>query len=198
MNPTDPPPPKKKKQVRPLTPEEKNLWRDATADISPFHAQDVPVRDEADFSMPPRHIPDQKIVPALPLSPFHSVPSRDMDRRTRDKVMKGKMPVDARLDLHGLTQDQAKKALDGFIRASYAAGRRCLLIITGKGQGADHAERHWDAGDPAPRGVLKQRVPEWLNGPDYAAIILNISPAQPKDGGTGALYVYLRKNPGRL
>lgn len=198
LNSDDQTPPKKKKPVRPLMPEEKALWRDVTADIKPFYAQDE-VKLDAPILPPPQEN-NQTIdrYSLLPLPSTYMSLSRDMDRRTRDKLVKGKMPLDARLDLHGMTQDQAKSALDGFIRASYAAGRRCLLVITGKGQGTDHSERHWDAGDYAPRGVLRQRVPEWLNGSDYAAIILNISPAQPKDGGAGALYVYLRKNPSRL
>lgn len=109
------------------------------------------------------------------------------------------MTIDARLDLHGLTQDRAKIALEQFIISSYVSGRRYLLVITGKGAPESEHQRHLDTGDRglSPRGILKQRVPEWLRGAALDSLVLNVSPAQPKDGGSGALYVYLRKNANR-
>lgn len=91
------------------------------------------------------------------------------------------MPVEARLDLHGHTQETAFRALTGFIEGSAAAGRRCVLVITGKGSGAGSG------------GVLRSAVPRWLAQPGLRRHILSISEARQKDGGAGALYVLLRR-----
>ena len=90
------------------------------------------------------------------------------------------MEIDGRLDLHGMTQDAAHAALNGFVLRAYDAGRRCLLVITGKGQ--------------AGGGVLKTEGPRWLNLPVLRSKILGFSYAQPKDGGDGALYVLLKRH----
>ncbi len=104
-----------------------------------------------------------------------------VDRRTAEKHRRGRLPVEARLDLHGLTQDEAHRALERFLPHAQESGCRSVLIITGKGS-RDGA-----------RGVLKESVPRWLNQSPLRALILSISWAQPKDGGTGALYVLLRR-----
>ncbi|MGB0843191.1 MAG: Smr/MutS family protein [Alphaproteobacteria bacterium] len=105
----------------------------------------------------------------------------DMDRSTADKFRRGKLPIEGRLDLHGFTQDQALNQLSRFIELSFRQGKRCLIIVTGKG-------------DPRKGGgVLKRQVPEWLNMSPTREKILAISKAQPKDGGTGALYVLLKR-----
>ena len=93
------------------------------------------------------------------------------------------MEIDARLDLHGMTQARAHSALSGFIAASYNAGCRCVLVITGKG--SKDGERK--------TGVLKENVPLWLCEMPNSPVVLKFMTAQPKDGGSGALYVYLRR-----
>ena len=105
--------------------------------------------------------------------------ARDIDRRTGEKLKRGQFEIDGRIDLHGMTQDKAQTSLGAFILRSYAANKRCLLIITGKGEKG--------------RGVLKQRLPEWLNDPELSGAVLRIVPATPKDGGSGAFYVLLRR-----
>jgi DNA-nicking Smr family endonuclease len=96
-------------------------------------------------------------------------------------VRRGRYPVAARLDLHGLTQAEAHRALCGFIALSRAAGRRCILVITGHGRLSG--------------GVLRASVPRWLAEPSLRRHILAIAPARPQDGGNGALYVLLRRLP---
>jgi DNA-nicking Smr family endonuclease len=100
-----------------------------------------------------------------------------VDRRTAMKLHRGQMPIQGRLDLHGRTQDDAYRALTSFIDGARDAGRRSVLVITGKGQ-----------------GVLKNAVPRWLNQPPLRAHVLSFGYAQQKDGGAGALYVLLRKS----
>ncbi len=92
------------------------------------------------------------------------------------------MPIDGRLDLHGMTQDAAHRALVSFLGEAQGAAKRCVIVITGKGLGADGSV-----------GVLREAVPRWLNEPELRGRILTFSHAQPKDGGTGALYVLLRR-----
>ena len=104
-----------------------------------------------------------------------------VDRRTAERMKRGRMQVDARLDLHGMTQAEAHRALDAFVAASYDAGRRCLLVITGKGQGKQEG------------GVLRGKVPLWLNQAPNRGRVLAFDYAQQRDGGTGALYVMLRR-----
>jgi DNA-nicking Smr family endonuclease len=109
-------------------------------------------------------------------------------------LRRGQLPIDARLDLHGWTQGEAHHALAGFIESAHAAGQRCLLVITGKG---GRAKTH-DADDPhggggAVPGVLRAAVPNWLNQPPLRPLILGFAGAQPKHGGSGALYVLLKR-----
>ncbi|QIE56302.1 DNA mismatch repair protein MutS [Pikeienuella piscinae] len=105
-----------------------------------------------------------------------------LDRATETRLRKGRRAPDARLDLHGMTAQRAHRALIGFVEQSSAAGRRCLLVITGKG----------GLNDAAP-GVLHRETPFWLAAPPLADMIVNVTPAHPRHGGGGALYVYLKR-----
>jgi DNA-nicking Smr family endonuclease len=104
-----------------------------------------------------------------------------VDRRTADKVRKGRMEIEARIDLHGMTQAEAHRALTAFIIGQHEAGRRCVLVVTGKGA--------WREGG----GVLRDAVPRWLNQADLRPRLLSFTHAQRKDGGDGALYVLLKR-----
>ena len=92
-------------------------------------------------------------------------------------------PIEARLDLHGMTQAEAHRALAGFIRTARGGGKRCVLVITGRGAPRDHGGA----------GVLREAVPRWLAEPGLRPHLLAIATAQPQDGGAGALYVMLRR-----
>jgi DNA-nicking Smr family endonuclease len=89
--------------------------------------------------------------------------------------------IEARLDLHGMTQPDAHRELGAFIRASRDAGRRCVLVITGRGLG------------PSGSGVLKSSVPRWLEEPELRQHVLATAAAQPQRGGAGATYLLLRR-----
>ena len=105
-----------------------------------------------------------------------------MDKRTATRLRRGQIDIDGRIDLHGMTQQEAHGNLSDFIKYSAGAGRRCLLVITGKGIGKGGLG-----------GVLRAQLPSWLNSPELRPLILAFAPAQPRDGGGGAFYVYLRK-----
>jgi DNA-nicking Smr family endonuclease len=88
--------------------------------------------------------------------------------------------IEARLDLHGLTQAEAHHTLGAFLADAQRRERRCVLIITGKG-GVGRG------------GVLRAAVPRWLNEAPNRTRVLAFAPAKLKDGGAGALYVLLRR-----
>jgi len=106
-----------------------------------------------------------------------------VDKRTNQRLIRGKTPIEGRLDLHGHTKESAHRALDAFIKGSFAAERRCVIVITGKGLRLESGEI----------GVLRQAVPQWLNSPALRPMVLAYSHATPKDGGEGALYVLLKR-----
>ena len=105
-----------------------------------------------------------------------------VDKRTATRFRRGLMPIDARLDLHGHTQNSGRAALAGFLQAHRAAGRRCVLVVTGKGLKDD-----WSV------GALRGALPGWLNAPDLRRLILAFCQAQPHHGGSGAVYILLRR-----
>jgi DNA-nicking Smr family endonuclease len=115
--------------------------------------------------------------------------SNNLDRRTAEKLRKGKMTIEARLDLHGMSQTQAHHALEQFILAAVRRHMRCVIVVTGKGKSKATSEE-WLYGG---QGILKQKVPGWLSSGIFKEHVLQAVPAQPKDGGSGALYVYLRR-----
>lgn len=99
------------------------------------------------------------------------------------RLKKGEFALQGHLDLHGLTRDEARQALDTFILNAVALTERCLLIIHGRGL-------------KSPEGpVLKESVLTWLTTGRLAHHVLALCSAKPYDGGTGALYVLLRQRP---
>ncbi len=114
-----------------------------------------------------------------------------LDRRSTQRLAKGQLPIEATLDLHGHRQATAHRALEAFILAAHRAGRRCVLVVTGKG--AEKSETAaWQMGEEEP-GVLKRNLPRWLAMPPLADKVLAIRPALPQHGGEGAFYVLLRR-----
>jgi DNA-nicking Smr family endonuclease len=112
-----------------------------------------------------------------------------LDKNSARRMKRGKMQIDARLDLHGYRQDEAFCILSDFIINSVRSKKRCVLVITGKGL---HYEKLGDRG----AGVLRRNVPIWLNEEPNRSQILSFSHAAPSDGGVGALYVLLKKQRG--
>jgi DNA-nicking Smr family endonuclease len=132
---------------------------------------------------PPRSYPPAplSVKTGAVLPPLAMRQSADVDGRTLDRLRRGRLRPEERLDLHGLTQEKAHRALTRFIARAYTAGVRSIIIITGKGKVSEGG------------GVLRTQVPQWLNTPAIRPRILAFTPAQPKDGGAGALYVLLRR-----
>ena len=111
---------------------------------------------------------------------------------TQERLRRGLVEPDARIDLHGMTQQAAHRTLFTWLVAAHRNGHRLVLVITGKGNPKNDENASWMM---SPHGVLKQMVPRWLNEPELGALIDSVRPAHAKHGGGGALYVYLRKRP---
>lgn len=180
------------KRRRGLSVNETQLWKKVTDEVEALPGREVDM-DGADLMpepVPTRPHPDR--APAFQLhrrddshKTFDSLvhgKAAGVDGNTMDRLRKGKLPIDARLDLHGMTQDQAHSALMRFIEAAYGHGKRCLCVVTGKGTRLS-----------GEIGVLRQAVPRWLNQPGLRSKIIAFTHAPQKDGGEGALFVLLKR-----
>jgi DNA-nicking Smr family endonuclease len=113
-----------------------------------------------------------------------------LDRETARKLERGRLGLEARLDLHGMRQRDAHVALRRFLKSAQGKGYRHVLVITGKGGELDPRRSFYEEDE---RGVLRQAVPHWLAAPDLAAVVVSYSEAPRRLGGEGALYVRLRR-----
>ncbi len=183
---------------RVLRDEEARLWAKVTATVRPL----VPERAALQRLPVPLAEPEPVKVPLMrapqpmPLTPFMLgaqarseapvtiTPARrdapdPIEPNRKRRISRERDPVEARLDLHGYTSFTAALRVRAFLEQAYASDFRAVLIITGKG---------------APGiGVLKRDTPEWLADPVLAHIVAGVSDAHPRHGGTGALYVALKK-----
>jgi DNA-nicking Smr family endonuclease len=141
----------------------------------------------------------QTVAPKLPVKPS-APPLAPIDARTRRRIARGMVPIEERIDLHGLTQHDAYAALRGFIAGARHRGLKVVLVITGKGRTDGtgiHARPHGhDVFSPGERGVLKRLVPHWLALPDMRDYVVGFEEAHVSHGGGGALYVRLRGQKG--
>ena len=189
---------KRTPRVRLLTREELALWRHVTADVTPRVKRSVgeemepPVAAEsnplqpkpADFAQNGAQSPQTKInAPRPVLNPI--VP---LDRRLKRKLFSGKAHVDDKIDLHGMTQARAHQALNDFLWRAANAGANLVLVVTGKGNASNFGEHHAED-----RGVLRRQAPHWLRSSTLRAIVLSVEEAGRPHGGSGALYVRLRR-----
>ncbi|MCX7354009.1 MAG: Smr/MutS family protein [Alphaproteobacteria bacterium] len=163
--------------------DEAELWEWATRDAKPLRARRARVPAPKP-RVEPKPVPHaaasaSPVVRAPVLSELSHGTSPGVDRRTAERLHRGQMEIDGRIDLHGMTQSEAHDALAAFMDKAEGRGWRCVLVITGKGTRGG--------------GVLRAAVPRWLNLPPHRARILSFGAARPKDGGDGALYVLLRR-----
>jgi len=172
-----------------LSEEDLDLWKALTEDVRPIDGKGYQKPPKKQKREPQVRAETVSLRPSTPSqSPSRSVQSRDIDRKTRRQFERGEIPIEATLDLHGMNQPQARERLIAFIHASHNAGRRCVLVITGKGN-TGRTSDDWLSRQP---GVLKRNVPQWLYEPELDGIVLDAVRAK-KHGGDGALYVYLRR-----
>ncbi len=185
---------------RSLSDEEHALWSGVARSITPLRQaakrsepQDSSATAEAAAKAPAaRPVHGATTAPAAATA-TEKVPALvPLGRRFRQRVASGRTPIDARLDLHGLTQKQAHAALLRFLRGAQADGARIALVVTGKGTPRRPSARgdHGEAGEP---GVLRRQVPLWLALPEFRPLVVSVEDAHVGHGGQGALYVRLRR-----
>lgn len=175
--------------------EDAALWQKAMADVKPLRRRRPRKRRAAVpdvvVEAPAQPVASATRTPAAPAQPPQAKPAATpraqpgtgIDRATLARLKRGDIPISGRLDLHGMTQADAHAALDGFIGRAAAAGKRLLLVITGKGSDGD--------------GILRRMLPRWINAGPHAARVLRIEAAHARHGGGGAWYVYLRRDRSR-
>lgn len=193
----------------PLKDEDKRLWSLVTATVRPRT-----IRNKLKTTTTPSPEPETITLkglpagkntmtapklPPLPMAPFRvgeavkpqtgyklysDSPKSDpypIEPKRKRRLSRERDPIEARLDLHGLTQIQAESRLKAFVHQAYANDYRAILVITGKGL--------------AENGILKRHAPEWLADPALSHMIAGVSQAHARHGGSGALYIALKRRP---
>jgi DNA-nicking Smr family endonuclease len=174
---------------RHLSEEERTLWDSVARQVKPLRKKPrVPKAPAAAVPEPPaaaKHMASPRpIAPiAVPKPGKPAVPPlAPLGRRERTRLSKGRSEIDARLDLHGMTQTRAHRRLLAFLQRAHHDGLTFVLVITGKGV-AGNAER----------GVLRRQVPQWLSLPEFRTLVVGFEEAHIGHGGEGALYVRIRR-----
>jgi DNA-nicking Smr family endonuclease len=180
-------PPRESRRSRFLSREEIELWNKVTADVRPARGRRRRASEEQPAESPePKKGSAGAAAPAPPPAekksrPRPAAPPAEIDHRTRTKLRRGRLEVDAKLDLHGLRQAEAQMALYDFLRRAQAAGARMAIVVTGKGVRSEEG------------GVLRRLAPLWLSAPAMRDLVVGFGEAAHNHGGEGALYVQIRR-----
>ena len=166
-----------------LTDEDRVLWNLVAKSAKPLKGR-KPVEEPKPAAEEKMPGVGAMVSPAVLVPP--SLPKRQhvthvLDRPTLEKLSRGKLPIEGRVDLHGMTQSEAHALLLSFLQRAHMSGVRYVLVITGKGFSS--------GGD----GVLKRQVPAWLSTPPFRALVSSHDLAARNHGGEGALYIRLRR-----
>lgn len=193
------------------TPDELRLWRVAMSETKPLDPTKVPPLPP----LPPKPLPEPEApkppAPPAPAAPppapspaphaarRQAHPSLTLDTRLRRDISRGKIEIDRRVDLHGLTREAAHHTLVSFLAGARAQGARVVLVITGKGapEGAsddDMPFHAWMGGGRRPPGVIRRALPGWLADPSLRPLVVGYAQADRRHGGDGAVYVVLRRD----
>jgi len=180
------------KSVEPLRRRPVETVQEPPKRLGPPRAEPMPADPPAAPARPPAHPPlsldrlanwtPRPKAPPRPSEPPPELSSHaGVDRRTSARLRRGQLPIDAKLDLHGMTQEQARNALFSFVGSGVQNGWRCVLVVTGKGLRGPES------------GVLRRAVPRWLNDSQLRTSVVATAAARPQHGGEGALYLLLRR-----
>ena len=177
---------------RELSDEERALWTGIVRSVTPLRRSKTiaPLEEIVKSSVETKRatLPSRPREPAPQAKPVAKAPALvALGRRLKQRVARGRDPIDARIDLHGRTQKQAHTALLRFLQRAQDDGARIVLVVTGKG--TVRGER----GPSGERGVLKRQVPMWLSLPEFRSFVVGFEDAHVGHGGEGALYVRLRR-----
>ena len=179
-----PTPPRRK---RSLSEEERALWESVAKQIKPLRKKSRAAKAEATSTSaeaPAKPAASPRPLAAAPRAPKPGPPPlAPLGRRERSQLSRGRKDIDARLDLHGMTQTRAHRALSTFLQRAHSDGLTFVLIITGKGKMGAESER----------GVLRRQVPQWLGLPEFRSLVVGFEEAHIGHGGEVALYVRIRR-----
>jgi DNA-nicking Smr family endonuclease len=179
------------RRKRTLSEEERTLWEGVARQTRPLRkkhgsAKPKPVSPEPEMHLDARppvlqrsHPPASRPKAVKPTMP----PLAPLGRRERSRLSRGRKEIEARLDLHGMTQFRAHRALSGFLQRAHQDGLTFVLVITGKG----------GLGAESGRGILRRQVPQWLSHPEFRTLVVGFEEAHLGHGGEGALYVRIRR-----
>jgi DNA-nicking Smr family endonuclease len=177
---------------RALSEEERALWELVAKQVKPLRkkrvvkpepAEDTPTVVKASTPRKIASAPPVALKPAKPAPP-PAPPLAPLGRRERSQLGRGRKEIDARIDLHGMTQTRAHHALSAFLQRASHDGMTFVLVITGKGR---------TVGPEAERGILRRQVPLWLGLPEFRSLVVGFEEAHIGHGGAGALYVRIRR-----
>ena len=190
---------------RRLKPDELELWNSVARTATP-HVKPRKTAPDAKPKPPSVHVSSKKPIPEFTIGVdsqtrefrdiapslserLHTAPVR-MDSKSFKNMKRGKLKPEARIDLHGMTVAQAHPALTSFVMRAHSGGKRLVLVITGKG---GKRNEEWPVA-PQRMGALKRQVPIWLTQAPLSQVVMQVTEAHIRHGGTGAYYVYLRRS----
>jgi DNA-nicking Smr family endonuclease len=173
--------------TRRLDNEDLELWERLTKSVRPLGRPARPLAKAAKAEPPDSDAPAKTARPSAPARAVHRPPAAPpprlsgLEEKERRRLRRRLLPIDDRLDLHGMSQARAFAALGAFLRRAQARGDRIVLVVTGKAREGEE------------RGVLRQAVPEWLARPDFRPLVSACEEAGRPHGGAGALYVRIKR-----
>ena len=172
-----------------ITKEDEEFWLDTVSDVKRKTSPQIVMKKQPKLLVK-KHSTEIKINENI----FYSKNIEDLetggiDKSTLKKFKKEEFPIEATLDLHGKTEDTAFELVDEFIPKCYNQGKRCIVIITGKGLNVHKNEDIFTN-----KGILRKSVPQWLNTLRLRSMILVYKHPSERLGGSGALYILLRRN----
>lgn len=188
------------RRKRVLTSDEVALWTHVTKHVDPLKPERLqsieavetigapepePVKLKASKKNAAEPVQQKPKPPATPNIP----PLAPLEKRLRQRLSRGHTPIDSVIDLHGMRQDEAHTALRRFVIGAHQAGYAVILVVTGKGANASSEHGAFEE-----RGVLRRMVPHWLRMADLRSYVIGFENAAQHHGGTGALYVRIRRN----
>lgn len=200
-------------RTRQLKDDDHEVWEKVTRTVKPLHRLPYVGPDSQRKAVLPATVsgsakpagtkpadPVRKVARAIARQAIQSQPHNNLDRRHKQKLSRGNVEIDARLDLHGHSVERARVSLLGFLHSSRASGYRNVLVITGKGSSPFtrhtlHSSDIFQA--PERQGRLRAEFPRWMAQPEFSSHIVGFQPAHPRHGGGGAFYVRLKRPAGR-
>jgi DNA-nicking Smr family endonuclease len=173
-----------------------NLWETVMQSINPLHRRPRKALSSSP-DLKPSAKPASTARPIEKTAPHRSAPPlTGLDRRSEQRMTRGNVEINGRIDLHGIGIAEARERLRRYFERQRGQGSRTVLVITGKGASPFtghtlHGRHLYHA--PEREGRLRRLVPEWLHEPEFRSLVAGFQPAHPKHGGGGAFYVRLRR-----